>query len=81
MNEEEVRTTLSVALPALNADIIKVVIPQLELFAGTGILAFKFHCRMVKRYRAFPLCSYKKALLSILVGVKKGMSFGNGVNP
>lgn len=41
MNEEDVRNTLSVALSALNADIIKVVIPQIELLAGTGNLAFK----------------------------------------
>lgn len=33
MKEEKVRTTLSVALPGLNADVIKVVIPQVELLA------------------------------------------------
>lgn len=60
MNEEEIRTPLSVALSALNVGIIKAVVPQVELFAGTGILAFKFHCRIRKGYRAFLLCSYKK---------------------
>lgn len=42
MKKQKVRTTLSVALPVLNDDIIKVVSPQVELFAGSGILALKF---------------------------------------
>lgn len=43
MKEEKVRITLSVALPDLNTDITKVVIPQVELFTGSGVLALKFH--------------------------------------
>lgn len=43
MKEEKVRTTLSVALPNLNTDTVKVVTPLIELFAGSGVLALKFH--------------------------------------
>lgn len=75
MNEEDVRNTLSVALSALNADIIKVVIPQIELLAGTGNLAFKFHCKILKDYGAFLLCSCKKKLDQSFIMGEKGNVF------
>lgn len=67
MKEEKVRTILSVTLLGLNADIIKVVIPQVELFAGSGVLDSSF----MKDYKAFPLYSQKKAQLIIYNGVEK----------